>query len=790
MPTPAIIRGSDQFFVTNYYGNGGGQKVGKFQPFTDSGTIAKSCTFNSPDSARLSRTPSGTGTSKKTFTISVWMKRGRNINYDSSHTQSIYSVYHGNNSRYSVFGLYNGGSGNPNHFRFFLGKYTTGSSTSGYDWYTNRTLEDNAKWYHLMGVVDTTDSTADDRVKMYIDGERITSFASSSNPSLNDEFYFGSERTNYISIFDGSNHEFDGYLAEFNFVDGTALTPDTFGLTDTSTGRWIPKTLTGITYGTNGTRLEFANNAGQTIGDDTSGNTNDFTVTNLAATDITPDSPTQNYPVFDYSMSSSVLYEGNRQALGSGNGTRQAYTTMTIDPSDQTGYYIEFKLVQATYSNFGFMRDDIFNGNQIYISEGMVAMNYVDDLYQDGTNVYAGSDTFSNDDIIGFYVRDSKLYYSINGTMQNSSNPIGTFKPGRYRITVGHQANYSPRGHVEIICPSSKWNYTPSGSFADYREIQQDNLPELTPGKPDWVWIKNRDAADSHQWYDSSRGLPIKLSSDLNSAESTINDGVQKFLKGGVDIEDDVSINTSGEDYIAWNWLANGGTETANTDGSGSAIACTIQANPTAGFSIVKWEGDNGQTQVAHGLSQAPEVSIQKKRNGSGNWWVYSTVGPNAYNYNNLNTYNTWSNYTETAPSAKTFTSHGWTTGQDVIAYNFHSVPGFSKIGKYIGNANADGPFIYLGFKPRWFLHKANNGASWYLYDTVRSPHNPALLPLFPNTTGTESSNVYGFDFLSNGIKVRQPTGYGANYSSVLVWYMAFAEHPFIGDGVSPATAR
>ena len=106
-----------------------------------------------------------------------------------------------------------------------------------------------------------------------------------------------------------------------------------------------------------------------------------------------------------------------------------------------------------------------------------------------------------------------------------------------------------------------------------------------------------------------------------------------------------------------------------------------------------------------------------------------------------------------------------------------------------MGNASADGPFIYLGFKPKWFLHKSNNGASWYLYDSLRSPLNPLLLPLFPNTTAAESSNVYGFDFLSNGIKVRQGTGYGGNYSGVLVWYMAFAEHPFIGDGVSPATA-
>ena len=779
MPTPAIIRGSDQFFMNNYYGNGGGQRVGNFQPYTDNGTIAKSCLFKSSGPAYLDKTYGSAGTSLKKFTFSCWFK--------------ISSV-----SMYGTAGyfptLFNVGGESGKYFSLFyqsqnqLIQYYSYQSTYDLRGITTRTFEDAAKWYHIVIAIDTTDSTAADRVKLYVDGERITSFTNQVNPSQDYDLAVGAAEPYYVGYMN-SGDTWDGYIAEANYVDGTAYGPEYFGLTDTSTGRWIPKTLSGITYGTNGFRMEFANTAGQTIGDDTSGNGNDFTVNNIATTDITPDSPTQNFPVFDPRMSSSVLSEGNRRALGSGNGTRQAYTTMTIDPSDSTGYYIEFKLIQATYATFGFRKDENFAGNEYYASEGFVAMNYVDDLYQDGTLVYEGSDTFSNDDVVGFYVKNSELRYSINGTMQNSSNPIGTFKPGRYRITVGHQANYTPRGHVEIVCPSSKWSYPPSGGFADYREIQQDNLPELTPGKPDWVWIKNRDSTDSHQWYDSSRGLPIKLSSDLNSAESTIDDGVQRFLKGGVDIEDDVSINTSGEDYVAWNWLGNGGTETANTDGSGSAIACTIQANPTAGFSIVKWEGDNGQTQVAHGLSQAPEVLIQKKRNGSGNWWVYSTVGPNAYNYNNLNTYNSWTNYTQTAPSAKTFTSHGWTTGQDIISYNFHSVPGFSKIGSYMGNASADGPFIYLGFKPKWFLHKSNNGASWYLYDSLRSPFNPLLLPLFPNTTAAESTNVYGFDFLSNGIKVRQPSGYGANYSGVLVWFMAFAEHPFIGDGVSPATA-
>ena len=150
------------------------------------------------------------------------------------------------------------------------------------------------------------------------------------------------------------------------------------------------------------------------------------------------------------------------------------------------------------------------------------------------------------------------------------------------------------------------------------------------------------------------------------------------------------------------------------------------------------------------------------------------------------------SNVWGTAPSSSVIsvgTSMSAST-EPMILYCWHGVDGFSKFGKYTGNGVVDGPFVYTGFKPRWVLHKANNAASWYLYDSARETDNPLLFPLFPDTTVAESSNIYGIDFLSNGFKLRQPTGYGGNYSGVDVYYMAFAEHPFVGDGTNPTTAR
>ena len=147
--------------------------------------------------------------------------------------------------------------------------------------------------YNIVVQVDTTQSTSTDRIKVYVDGDQITSWYRSNAPSLNLDTLVNSTVAHHLGRFVGATtNNLDAYLAEFNLVDGSIVAPSTFGLTDTSTGRWIPKTLTGITYGTNGFRMEYANTAGQTIGDDTSGNGNDYTVSNLTASDITTDSPT------------------------------------------------------------------------------------------------------------------------------------------------------------------------------------------------------------------------------------------------------------------------------------------------------------------------------------------------------------------------------------------------------------------------------------------------------------------------------------------------------------------
>ena len=280
MATPEILRGSDHFSTVIYEGNGGGQRVGKFIPFTDNGTIAKSCMFDDGDTAYLNRT-SGTATSTKIFTVSVWAKRAT----IGTHTILNLAPLSGSTNAPTI----NWGASAT------IQLATSGGSTMNK--ITTRTFEDTSKWYHIVARFDTTQSTAADRVRLYVDGTQVTAFGTNTIPSQNTDFVLNSQVMQIgRATSSGSPTQYlDGYLAELHYADGQSYGPDTFGITDTSTGRWIPKSLGSITYGNNGFRMEFANSAGQTIGDDTSGNGNDFTVNNLGANDIMIDSPTQNF---------------------------------------------------------------------------------------------------------------------------------------------------------------------------------------------------------------------------------------------------------------------------------------------------------------------------------------------------------------------------------------------------------------------------------------------------------------------------------------------------------------
>ena len=783
MATPTIPNGEEQFFNILYEGNGAGQRVGKFVPFTDNGTIANSVIFNDADNAYLSRT--NDAGDRDTFTISVWVKRC-----------ALGSVQY-------ILDTYDGSSTNDGMIRFNTDNTMSIrlGSPSSLLYITNRTFEDTSKFYHIMLSVNTGESTAADRAKLYVDGDRITSFSTqTTSGSVNTQFNYSSATFRIGSTTSGS-YDFDGYLAEFNQVDGTALTPDTFGLTDTSTGRWIPKALTGITYGTNGFRLQFGSSSA--LGDDTSGNENDFSVTNLVAGDQTTDSPTQNHATLQ--GTGGTLTEGNL-TLDTGS-SEFAHHNATLKPKSGK-YYAEFTCNAMGRSEVGVASTTKlpYSANNVRLpatDDGSLAgymwYGYNGEILTDSGSGNAGTyATYTTNDIISIALDLDN--HTVQFFKNNSS--VGTFglPNSNYTFCMGDGATGYGGGWTANFGQKS-FTYTPPTGFV---ALQQDNLPTTDKGVSGLVWIKSRDTASAHMLFDSSRGAQLRIKSDSTSSETTSQGTVTKFLKGGYAVGDQTSVNKSGDSVVAWNWVANSGTTATNNDGS---VTSTVQANQTAGFSIVEFTTPSSTQDftVGHGLSVAPRVFFFKRLDSTSGWAFYhQDVFDANGNQHTLFLNTTDASYapnpgTAMYPSATTATTFSLRAGASIassancVAYCFNKVDGYSKFGKYVGNGSSDGPFIYTGFQPAMVLVKSysNSATGWEIRDNKRSAsggNNPITQVLYPYLTSAEITTD-NCDFLSNGFKWRSSGG-NRNESGYTYIYMAWAEHPFVGDGTNPVTAR
>ena len=267
--------------------------------------------------------------------------------------------------------------------------------------------------------------------------------------------------------------------------------------------------------------------------------------------------------------------------------------------------------------------------------------------------------------------------------------------------------------------------------------------------QPDLVWIKQRSAAGNHSIFDSVRGVQKYLLSNSTVQETDYSgdNGVTSFDSNGFTVDDtggiDYSVNHSGT-YVSWCWKA-GGAAVSNTDGT---ITSSVSANQAAGFSIVKWTAPSDYTQtVGHGLSQAPELVITKNLGSSIDWYVFYDVVDGSVDYMSLNTTGTYGN-----TSAQSFTSttikSWWGVTENIIAYCFHSVDGYQKIGSYTGTG-ASGNTITTGFQPRFVMIKNTaSGYSWIITDSTRQTGKI----LYPNLASAEFTLSTGItSFTSNG---------------------------------------
>ena len=355
--------------------------------------------------------------------------------------------------------------------------------------------------------------------------------------------------------------------------------------------------------------------------------------------------------------------------------------------------------------------------------------------------------------------------------------------------------------YTTIDDPSAHFQTTLyTGNRSSSQTITNDGNSDL---QPDWLWIKPRNdtVAHSHSLFDSTRGVTKGLASNLSEAEYTTTSKVTSFNTDGFSIGNGASVNQPDRDvdYVAWQWKANGGTTSSNGDGS---ITATVQANTTAGFSIITYTGNgtSGAT-IGHGLGKVPKWIVQKSRERTDyNWQVYhEAVSSDAEtDFLRLNTNAAVADdatiWNDTAPSSSVITLGnsigGNANGEGIVVYAFAEIQGYSKFGSYTGNGNADGTFVYTGFKPAWVMIKHSSGTSnWTINDVARDPTNVNNLRLFPNQNVAENSGSDSMDMLSNGFKFRS-TDSGNNGSGATYVYMAFAEHPFVSSKGVPVTAR
>ena len=662
------------------------------------------------------------------------------------------------------------------------------STGSGANLITSSVYRDPSAWYHVVFAYDDTQATASNRLKLYVNGQQITAFGTSSYPTQNFGDYINSAAVHNINRFPDGTSYFDGYLTEVNFIDGQALTPSSFGQIESTTGVWSPKPYAG-SYGTNGFYLKFGNTSSvAALGTDSSGNNNTWTVNNVSLT---------AGATYDSMIDVPVNYSD------SGNGRGNYCTLNPLDKvTTATLAAANLETTSAAAQNIiGSMSMD--SGSWYWeIAYSAATASQLVGVYKAAATTVSVTPTTS---VIGlrFNADTGALDYTVNGSTYTS---IATgLTGGGYFPYAGSLTN------AKVIYANfgqRPFAYTPPAGF---RALNTNNLPTPTivnganfmaattytgnaaarslsnavnnvSFQPDLVWIKSRTpGATNHALFDSVRGTTKYLSSNTTTGETTNANTLTAFGADGFSLGTDTTlVNANANSYIAWQWKA-GGAAVSNTQGT---ITSQVSANPIAGLSVVTYTGTGANATVGHGLGAAPKMVIVKAQNPAGAfaWAVWHTALLGS-EYLTLNTSSAKGTLTtlwnSTVPTSSVFSIGSDQTVNETtkpnVAYCFAEIAGFSKFGSYTGNGSADGPFVFCGFRPKWLMIKRTDVVSgWLIVDSTRSASNDVRLYLSAESAQVEASN-YPLDFLSNGFKQRDAT---FNATGGTYIFAAFAEVP------------
>ena len=689
-------------------------------------------------------------------------------------------------------------------------------------------IRDVSGWYHFMF---TWDHTAGNWY-IYINGQQDATGSTSGALTKMGQ----SGQTNTIGKRSNTATYIHGYLADTVFLDGVIKPVSDFG--ETKEQIWIPKdvsnTLSLSDFGTNGYYLNYADSSD--LGKDVSGKENHWTSNNLAAEDQVPDSPTNNFATMNALDDSSMNYsEGNLRPTPSAD---YKATRGTIGIPTSGKWYFEARVITGGGGNVQDQMigvatsSNVLTGTSPYPQSFTYGVGYIGSgqINRAGSANQTSLTALSAGTIVGVAVDvdNNQVQFYLNGSAEGTAKQLVSTSEPNFPMFVGatnrsSQFNFGqdstfagaisaggnadangngdfayapPSNHLALctsnlsdpeIDPNSDENPTDHFNTVLYTGDGQTTKNVTVGFEPDFTWIKSRSTTGHHSLIDSVRGDIA-----INSNQAVAEYGVTPFnsnSNGTIDVpfyNNAYSMNTNSTTYVAWNWLGGGAASTNNN----GAIQSSVSANTKAGFSIVSYTGTGSASTVGHGLTQAPELILVKNRDdATKNWNVYATIlGNNYLELNNGNVTFTGANYFNNTLSTNTVFSVGSLgstngNGNGMIAYCFHSVDGFSKVGRYISNNSADGPFSYTGFRPAFLLIKRTQSASanWLIYDDKRDTYNQMQFALFPNTDAAEyTSNLLHVDFLSNGFKIRNATYGETNAPSGHVYlYMAFAKQPF-----------
>jgi len=704
-------------------------------------------------------------------------------------------------------------------------------------------------WYHILVTIDTSQNSNASQ-KIFVNGEEITSFSTRNNFGSSADIAWGRNATHLVNSSPTSlgQNQMIGYMAQTALITDKSFQQSDYSISDfldtftfgTNGSQFIPKKNSDIAtiVGAGGNNSFFLNyETSSDLGNDGSSKNNDFTATNMGTANQSGNTPSNLYPVIniiDHSNNTlPTTSEGNLRSAGPGASRACMRTTIPIPTTGK--WYWEAKWNSVASARIGFAESNsrlLSNCGESALSWGIQNDGKLVNNNSEGSALFSWS---TNDIIAMAYDADnSKFWFGriASGTTSVTWASSGNPETGANATVTSVPTQITPAldtntGDVSLFFPEEDW--TLSSKLSGFKEINSANLttPEnqgidyfnavkytgngtaIGSGgkavtgagfKPDWVWIKNRDAADDHALYDIARGVTKQWESNTNTTASTESEGLTTFGSDGFTVGNLDQVNTNTEDFISWNWLASNSTSTTSPAGT---IASTSSVASPGHFSVGTYTGDGDDNEtIGHGLGGIPEMIIVRNLSRTTYGLVWHTDGGGATYTADFAVTATFSANSqkfggsdESNPTANVFKigTHDEINadGESFVFYTFRSIAGVCKVGSYIGDGGATAPpYVHLGFRPRFVMYKnASVSRDWVITDTARTTTNPAELFLFPNLAiaeaarGTSSGSDYDIDLLADGF--RPITGDSAlNGTGNTILYMAMAD--IGGNGTLP----